>query len=165
MNEPMTTAMALRWLRNGYDGMGGEGPEYEAIADHFEKLVQAHRDMAIAQAKAEARLLTEIAALHWRVRELELEAELESVLEHGTWAERDPAENALAAHRNVPPAPIPEPSNWAQDAARYRYLRASPHFNSDMGRLRWYLPMMWREKQTLAERLDESVDEAMKEPR
>ena len=49
------------------------------------------------------------------------------------------------------------------DAARYRYLRESPHFNSDKWRLEWYLERWWSGKKTVAERLDESVDNAIKE--
>jgi hypothetical protein len=49
------------------------------------------------------------------------------------------------------------------DAARYRYLRESPHFNSDKCRLEWYLERWWSGKKTVAERLDESVDNAIKE--
>lgn len=39
MGKPIVQdqAQAIRWLRNGYDGMGGEGEEYEAIADWIER--------------------------------------------------------------------------------------------------------------------------------
>jgi hypothetical protein len=47
-----------------------------------------------------------------------------------------------ALRRDAPPVPMDD----ARDAARYRYLRDSPHFN--IGRL-----------------LDQSIDEAMKERR
>jgi hypothetical protein len=69
-------------------------------------------------------------------------------------------EGRMYLHVKPPPAP-----NDALDAARYRYLRDSPHFNRDMGRLEWYLPRWYTGHWTKAERLDQSIDEAMKERR
>jgi hypothetical protein len=67
-----------------------------------------------------------------------------------------------ALRRDAPPVPMDD----ARDAARYRYLRDSPHFNRDLGRLEWYLPWYTgHETKTKAERLGQSIDEAMKERR
>lgn len=51
----------------------------------------------------------------------------------------------------------------AKDAERYRFLRNSPHFNSDKDRLEWYLPRWHTDRGTIAERLDRSIDQSMKE--
>lgn len=52
----------------------------------------------------------------------------------------------------------------AQDAARYRYLRENKHFHHELGRLQWYLPRIYHnEGKTLGDRLDENIDQAIKE--
>lgn len=57
---------------------------------------------------------------------------------------------------NPRPAPAPRPDE--QDAKRYRYLRASPHFNRNKCRLEWYLPRWYSGDGTAASRLDQTID-------
>jgi hypothetical protein len=79
------------------------------------------------------------------------------------YASIDIAIETQQLHHGVPPEQIEKDD--ARDARRYRYLRDSPHFNSDQGRLEWYLPRWYSGTGTRAERLDQSIDEAMKEQR
>lgn len=61
------------------------------------------------------------------------------------------------------PPPRVGPRDDAEDAARYRYLRDNPHFAPDFGRLEWYLPALRSGDKTREERLDASIDQAIKE--
>lgn len=51
----------------------------------------------------------------------------------------------------------------AADAARYRYLRTNRQFNTDRFRLEWYLPRWHSGNEGLAERLDKTIDAAIRE--
>lgn len=113
--------------------------DHQVVETKLEALQVKHKDMAVEQAKAEAKLIIERDALR-----ADLRAEMTAKLAY-----------AKAAQVKI--------QELLTDAERYRYLRNSPHFNSDKDRLEWYLPRRYTDRGTIAERLDRSIDQSMKE--